>query len=117
MEIKNISSIMNTYNKVKMGGNKTKAAPVAAKTDKVEFNFARSVEAAKSNLATRILGWLMAAVSVAIAVAACVATGGIAVGAVAGAVVAETNAHTLENLYSNAYVSVKIVDVVGKVEE
>ena len=54
MEIKNISSIMNTYNKVKMGGNKTKTAPTAAKTDKVEFNFARSVEAAKSNLAAQL---------------------------------------------------------------
>ena len=54
MEIKNISSILNTYNKVKMSGNKVKAAPTATKTDKVEFNFARSVEAAKSNLAAQI---------------------------------------------------------------
>lgn len=54
MEIKNISSIMNTYNKVKMSGNKAKTAPTAAKTDKVEFNFARSVEAAKSNLAAQL---------------------------------------------------------------
>ena len=54
MEIKNISGIVNTYNKVKMSGSKAKTAPTAAKTDKVEFNFARSVEAAKSNLATQI---------------------------------------------------------------
>ena len=45
-------------------------------------------KAAKSNLATKILGWMMAAVAVAIAVAACVATGGVAVGAVVGAAVA-----------------------------
>lgn len=54
MEIKNISGIVNTYNKVKMSGSKTKTAPVAPKTDKVEFNFARSVEAAKTNLAASI---------------------------------------------------------------
>lgn len=54
MEIKNISGILNTYNKVKMNGSKMKTAPTSAKTDKVEFNFARSVEAAKSNLAASI---------------------------------------------------------------
>ncbi|MBE6880447.1 MAG: flagellar biosynthesis anti-sigma factor FlgM [Ruminococcaceae bacterium] len=54
MEIKNISGILNTYNKVKMSGSKVKTAPTTAKTDKVEFNFARSVEAAKSNLAAQI---------------------------------------------------------------
>lgn len=54
MEIKNISGIVNTYNKVKMSGSKAKTAPTAAKTDKVEFNFARSVEAAKSNLAAQL---------------------------------------------------------------
>ena len=37
-------------------------------------------KAAKANLATKIFGWMMAAVAVAIAVAACVATGGVAVG-------------------------------------
>ena len=55
---------------------------------KINESLEQMDKAAKSNLATRIFGWLMAAVSVAIAVAACVATGGIAVGAVAGAVVA-----------------------------
>jgi hypothetical protein len=45
-------------------------------------------KAARSNLATKIFGWMMAAVSVALAVAACVATGGVAVGAVVGAAVA-----------------------------
>ncbi|MBQ8791861.1 MAG: flagellar biosynthesis anti-sigma factor FlgM [Ruminiclostridium sp.] len=54
MEIKNISGIVNTYNKVKMSGSKAKTAPTVAKTDKVEFNFARSVEAAKSNLAAQL---------------------------------------------------------------
>lgn len=54
MEIKNISGILNTYNKVKMSGSKVRTAPTATKTDKVEFNFARSVEAAKSNLAAQI---------------------------------------------------------------
>ncbi len=54
MEIKNISGILNTYNKVKMNGNKVKAAPEAKKTDKIEFNFARSVEAAKADLAAKV---------------------------------------------------------------
>lgn len=60
----------------------------AEQMDKIKESLEQMDKAAKSNLATRILGWLMAAVSVAIAVAACVATGGIAIGAVAGAVVA-----------------------------
>ena len=60
----------------------------AEQMDKIMESLEQMDKAAKSNLATRIFGWLMAAVSVAIAVAACVATGGIAVGAVAGAVVA-----------------------------
>ena len=60
----------------------------AEQMDKIKESLEQMDKAARSNLATRILGWLMAAVSVAIAVAACVATGGIAVGAVAGAVVA-----------------------------
>ncbi len=60
----------------------------AEQMDKIKESLEQMDKAAKSNLATRIFGWLMAAVSVAIAVAACVATGGIAVGAVAGAVVA-----------------------------
>ncbi len=60
----------------------------AEQMEKIKESLEQMDKAAKSNLATRILGWLMAAVSVAIAVAACVATGGIAVGAVAGAVVA-----------------------------
>ena len=55
---------------------------------KIKESLEQMDKAAKANLATRIFGWLMAAVAVAIAVAACVATGGIAVGAVAGAVVA-----------------------------
>ena len=45
-------------------------------------------KAAKSNLATKIFGWMMAAVSVALAVVACVATGGLAAGPVVGAAVA-----------------------------
>ncbi len=54
MEIKNISGILSTYNKVKASGNKVKAAPEAKKTDKIEFNFARSVEAAKADLSAKI---------------------------------------------------------------
>lgn len=54
MEIKNISGIVNSYNKIKMSGSKIKASPTAKKTDKIEFNFARSVEAAKANLAAAV---------------------------------------------------------------
>ena len=45
-------------------------------------------KAAKSNLATKIFGWMMAAAAVALAVVACVATGGLAAGPVVGAAVA-----------------------------
>lgn len=48
MEIKNISGIVNVYNKIKLNSGKTKVAPAEKKTDKIEFNFARSVEAAKA---------------------------------------------------------------------
>lgn len=60
----------------------------AEQMGKIRESLDQMDKAAKANLATRIFGWLMAAVSVAIAVAACIATGGIAVGAVVGAVVA-----------------------------
>lgn len=60
----------------------------AEQMEKIKESLEQMDKAAKANLATRIFGWLMAAVSIAIAVAACVATGGVAVGAVAGAVVA-----------------------------
>ena len=53
MEIKNISGIVNVYNKIKLNSGKTKVAP-AKKTDKIEFNFARSVEAAKADLAAAV---------------------------------------------------------------
>jgi hypothetical protein len=55
---------------------------------KINESLEQMDKAANSNLATKILGWMMAAVSVALAVAACVATGGLAAAAVAGAVVA-----------------------------
>ncbi len=45
-------------------------------------------KAEKSRKASRIFGWLMAALAVVVAVIACVATGGLAVGAVVGALVA-----------------------------
>lgn len=54
MEIKNISGIVNVYSKMKMNSGKTKVAPAEKKTDKIEFNFARSVEAAKADLAASI---------------------------------------------------------------
>ena len=41
MEIKNISGIVNVYNKIKLNSGKTKVAPAEKKTDKIEFNFAR----------------------------------------------------------------------------
>jgi hypothetical protein len=62
----------------------------AEQMEKIKESLEQMDKAARSNLATKILGWMMAAVSVAIAIAACVATGGIAIGAVAGAVVAVT---------------------------
>lgn len=54
MEIKNISGVVNIYNKVKLNSGKTKVAPAEKKTDKIEFNFARSVEAAKADLASAV---------------------------------------------------------------
>ena len=56
MEIKNISGIVNVYNKIKLNSGKTKVAPAEKKTDKIEFNFARSVEAAKADLAAAASG-------------------------------------------------------------
>ena len=55
MEIKNISGIVNVYNKIKLNSGKTKVAPAEKKTDKIEFNFARSVEAAKADLAAAVI--------------------------------------------------------------
>ena len=54
MEIKNISGIVNVYSKMKLNSGKTKIAPAEKKTDKIEFNFARSVEAAKADLAAAV---------------------------------------------------------------
>ena len=54
MEIKNISGVVNAYSKVKMNGSKVKTAPAQKKTDKIEFNFARSVEAAKADLINKV---------------------------------------------------------------
>ncbi len=54
MEIKDISGVVNIYNKVKLNSGKTKVAPAEKKTDKIEFNFARSVEAAKADLASAV---------------------------------------------------------------
>ena len=54
MEIKNISGIVNFYSKMKMNSGKTRVAPAEKKTDKIEFNFARSVEAAKADLAAAV---------------------------------------------------------------
>ena len=54
MEIKNISGIVNVYSKMKLNSGKTKVAPAEQKTDKIECNFARSVEAAKADLAAAV---------------------------------------------------------------
>lgn len=54
MEIKNISGIVNVYSKMKLNSGKTKVAPAEKKTDKIEFNFARSVDAAKADLAASV---------------------------------------------------------------
>lgn len=54
MEIKNISGIVNVYSKMKLNSGKIKVAPAEKKTDKIEFNFARSVEAAKADLAAAV---------------------------------------------------------------
>lgn len=60
----------------------------AQQMEKIDESLAEMDKAAKTGLAMKIFGWIMAAVAVAIAVAACVATGGVAVGAVVGAVIA-----------------------------
>ena len=54
MEIKNISGIVNVYNKIKLNSGKTKVAPAEKKTDKIELNCAPSVEAAKADLAAAV---------------------------------------------------------------
>ena len=54
MEIKNISGIVNVYSNMKLNSGKTKVAPAEKKTDKIEFIFARSVEAAKADLAAAV---------------------------------------------------------------
>ena len=54
MEIKNISGIVNVYNKMKLNSGKTKVAHAEKKTDTIEFNCARSVEAAKADLAAAV---------------------------------------------------------------
>ena len=53
MEIKNISGVVNVYNRMKLNSGKSKVAPAEKKTDKIEFNFARSVDAAKADLAAK----------------------------------------------------------------
>ena len=55
---------------------------------KINESLEKMDKAARSNKASKIFGWLMAAVAVVIAVAACVATGGIAVGPCIGAAIA-----------------------------
>ena len=54
MEIKNISDVVNVYNRMKLNSGKSKVAPAEKKTDKIEFNFARSVDAAKADLAAKV---------------------------------------------------------------
>ena len=54
MEIKNISGVVNVYNRMKLNSGKSKVAPAEKKTDKIEFNFARSVDAAKADLAAKV---------------------------------------------------------------
>lgn len=54
MEIKNISGVVNSYNKMKVNTGKVKSAPVGKKTDKIEINFARSVDAAKADLSAAV---------------------------------------------------------------
>ena len=55
---------------------------------KIQKSLDDIAKAEKSRKASKIFGWLMAALAVVVAVVACVATGGIAVGAVVGALVA-----------------------------
>ena len=54
MEIKNISGVVNVYNRMKLNSGKSKVAPAEKKTYKIEFNFARSVDAAKVDLAAKV---------------------------------------------------------------
>lgn len=56
--------------------------------EKIQKSLDEMDKAAKTNLLSKIFGWLMAALAVVVAVVACVATGGVAVGAVVGAVIA-----------------------------
>ncbi len=58
------------------------------RTEKIKKTLDDMEKAEKSRKASRIFGWIMAALAVVAAVVACVATGGIAVGAVVGALVA-----------------------------
>ncbi len=54
MKIKNISGILNVYSKAKASSGKAVTAPTEKKTDKIEFDFARSVNAAKADLSASI---------------------------------------------------------------
>ncbi len=58
------------------------------RASKIKKSLADMEKAAKAQKASKIFGWIMAALAVVVAVVACVATGGIAVGAVVGALVA-----------------------------
>ncbi len=58
------------------------------RTEKINKSIADMDKAEKSRKASKIFGWLMAAIAVIVAVVACVATGGLAVGPVVGALVA-----------------------------
>lgn len=58
------------------------------RTKKLQETIEKMDKAEKARKASRIFGWLMAAIAVVVAVAACIATGGIAVGPVVGALVA-----------------------------
>ena len=58
------------------------------RTEKINKSIKDMDEAEKSRKASKIFGWLMAALAVIVAVVACVATGGLAVGPVVGALVA-----------------------------
>ena len=58
------------------------------RTEKINKSIADMDKAEKSRKASRIFGWLMAAVAVIVAVVACVATGGLAIGPLVGALVA-----------------------------
>jgi hypothetical protein len=60
----------------------------AARKEKIQESLDKIADAEKSRKASKVFGWLMAALAVVVAVVACIATGGIAVGAVVGALVA-----------------------------